>query len=48
MRCRNPFHDFDVSLIDTPGFDDTFRTDMEILRGIAEWLEETLVILPLS
>ena len=48
MRCRNPFHDFDVSLIDTPGFDDTFRTDMEILRGIAEWLEKTLVILPFS
>ena len=48
VRCRNPFHDFDVSLIDTPGFDDTFRTDMEILRGIADWLEKTLVIPPLS
>jgi len=48
VRCRNPFHDIDVSLIDTPGFDDTFRTDMEILRGIADWLEKTLVILPFS
>jgi GTPase Era involved in 16S rRNA processing len=28
-------------LIDTPGFDDTYRPDTEILRNIADWLEDT-------
>lgn len=27
-----------VTLIDTPGFDDTTRTDTDVLRGIAGWL----------
>lgn len=26
--------------VDTPGFDDTYRTDRDILREIAEWLEQ--------
>ncbi|KAL4078009.1 P-loop containing nucleoside triphosphate hydrolase protein [Scleroderma citrinum] len=26
--------------VDTPGFDDTYRSDREILRTIAEWLEQ--------
>ncbi|KAI6114523.1 P-loop containing nucleoside triphosphate hydrolase protein [Pisolithus sp. B1] len=26
--------------VDTPGFDDTYRSDREILRTIAEWLEK--------
>ena len=26
-------------IVDTPGFDDTFKEDVEILRRIAEWLE---------
>jgi hypothetical protein len=32
-----------VTLIDTPGFDDTRRSDTEILKIIAKWLEETQV-----
>ena len=27
-----------VVLVDTPGFDDTLRPDMDILRRIADWL----------
>ncbi|KAK4501944.1 hypothetical protein PRZ48_007754 [Zasmidium cellare] len=29
-----------VYLMDTPGFDDTFKTDTDILRKIASWLNE--------
>ena len=31
----------DIVLVDTPGFDDTNRTDKEILTLIASWLTET-------
>lgn len=27
--------------VDTPGFDDTNKSDMEILEMIAEWLKKT-------
>lgn len=30
-----------IVLVDTPGFDDTTRTDMEILSMISKWLEKT-------
>lgn len=30
-----------VILVDTPGFDDTWLPDTEILRRIAEWLERS-------
>jgi hypothetical protein len=30
-----------IVLVDTPGFDDTNRTDMEILAMISDWLEKT-------
>ncbi|PPQ76144.1 hypothetical protein CVT24_006585, partial [Panaeolus cyanescens] len=30
-----------IVLVDTPGFDDTHRSDMEILKLIAEWLKKT-------
>jgi len=30
-----------VVLLDTPGFDDTFVDDVEVLRGIANWLAES-------
>ena len=30
-----------VHMVDTPGFDDTNRTDTEVLREIAAWLTET-------
>jgi hypothetical protein len=29
-----------IYLIDTPGFDDTYRSDTEILREIADWLAQ--------
>ena len=33
-----------VTLIDTPGFDDTSKTDTDILKLIASFLEVTCVI----
>ncbi|KAL4062052.1 P-loop containing nucleoside triphosphate hydrolase protein [Scleroderma yunnanense] len=30
--------------VDTPGFDDTYRSDRDILRTIAEWLERSGII----
>lgn len=30
-----------IILVDTPGFDDTFVTDTQILRNIANWLQNT-------
>ena len=33
-----------IVLIDTPGFDDSGRTDYEILKIITEWLVKTYVI----
>ncbi|KAI1305487.1 P-loop containing nucleoside triphosphate hydrolase protein [Xylaria venustula] len=30
-----------IHLVDTPGFDDTNRTDTEVLRTVAAWLKET-------
>jgi predicted GTPase len=33
----------DVILVDTPGFDDTNKTDREILTMIADWLTNTYV-----
>lgn len=34
--CRS--RDFNIYLVDTPGFDDTDRSDTEVLREIASWL----------
>ena len=33
-----------IVFIDTPGFDDSGRTDYEILKIITEWLVKTYVI----
>ncbi|KAF5359186.1 hypothetical protein D9756_003430 [Leucocoprinus leucothites] len=41
VQCRHPTRNFDVHFVDTPGFDDTSRSDIEILQGIADWLEKT-------
>ena len=41
-RVRN--HDFyssEVVLVDTPGFDDDKRSDIEILELIGDWLKKT-------
>lgn len=32
-----------VVLLDTPGFDDTYKSDAEVLKGIADWLAITYV-----
>jgi predicted GTPase len=37
-----------VTLIDTPGFDDTHRSDTDILREIANYLESKFVVLTFS
>lgn len=31
----------DIILVDTPGFDDTYKSDTEILNMIADWLKDT-------
>ncbi|KAL6302092.1 P-loop containing nucleoside triphosphate hydrolase protein [Sparassis latifolia] len=31
----------DVVFVDTPGFDDTYKSDLEILQMIADWLKKT-------
>ncbi|EGD89374.2 hypothetical protein H112_02992 [Trichophyton rubrum D6] len=33
--------EYDVTLIDTPGFNDTFRSETEVLKEIANWLDYT-------
>ncbi|KXN84716.1 hypothetical protein AN958_12143 [Leucoagaricus sp. SymC.cos] len=40
-RVRHPKYGDRVVLVDTPGFDDTTRTDMEILAMISDWLAKT-------
>ena len=35
---RHPVDDYPVVFIDTPGFDDTHKSDTEILTIIANWL----------
>ena len=32
--------DFDIVFVDTPGFDDTNKSDMEILEMLANWLRK--------
>ncbi|KAF8420754.1 P-loop containing nucleoside triphosphate hydrolase protein [Boletus edulis BED1] len=41
IRCLHPDGRRNIVLVDTPGFDDTMRSDAEILRSIADWLEVT-------
>jgi GTPase Era involved in 16S rRNA processing len=33
--------DFDIVFVDTPGFDDTNKSDVEILEMLADWLHKT-------
>jgi predicted GTPase len=33
-----------IVFVDTPGFDDTKKTDSDILKMISDWLEKTYVI----
>ncbi|KIM82904.1 hypothetical protein PILCRDRAFT_820198 [Piloderma croceum F 1598] len=41
VRVNHPIDGRPVVLVDTPGFDDTYKSDLEILAMIAEWLVET-------
>lgn len=38
VRYKPPEGDRDIVLIDTPGFDDTYKSDIVILKGIADYL----------
>ncbi|KAF5359590.1 hypothetical protein D9756_003428 [Leucocoprinus leucothites] len=40
IRVRVPDEDFEVVLVDTPGFDDTYKSDYEILQMISEWIKQ--------
>jgi predicted GTPase len=40
MTCPE-ISDSDICLVDTPGFDDTARSDVEIFELISEWLNKT-------
>ena len=35
--------DGDVVFVDTPGFDDTHKSDSDILKMVADWLKSTYV-----
>lgn len=35
--------DGDVVFVDTPGFDDTHKSDADILKMVADWLKSTCV-----
>jgi GTPase Era involved in 16S rRNA processing len=37
--------EYRIVLIDTPGFDDTHKTDFAILEKIATWLENSYAVL---
>ena len=39
-----PYRGLRLVLVDTPGFDDTYRPDTEILRTLADWLTKRYVI----
>jgi predicted GTPase len=40
VRVRVPDEDLEIVLVDTPGFDDTHKSDYEILKLIKDWLEQ--------
>ena len=37
MKVLHPSDGYPVVFVDMPGFDDTFRSDTEILRMVADW-----------
>ncbi|KAL4076364.1 P-loop containing nucleoside triphosphate hydrolase protein [Scleroderma citrinum] len=41
VRCPHSDGERNIVLVDTPGFDDTFVTDTQILLNIANWLKKT-------
>ena len=36
----HPVHGDHIVLVDTPGFDDTHKSDMEILEMVSNWLQK--------
>ena len=43
VRALHPTQGHPIFFVDTPGFDDTDMSDMELLAKIAEWLVKTSV-----
>lgn len=41
VRTIHPINKYPVVFVDTPGFDDTYKSDIEILSMIADWLVQT-------
>jgi predicted GTPase len=41
VRVSHPLSDHPTVFVDTPGFDDTYKSDTEILSIIANWLVTT-------
>ncbi|KIM82902.1 hypothetical protein PILCRDRAFT_820197 [Piloderma croceum F 1598] len=41
VRVNHPIDGRPVVFVDTPGFDDTYKSDLEVLTMIAEWLVKT-------
>ena len=42
---KMPFLGHNIVFVDTPGFGDNKRSDSDILKMIADWLEKTYVVL---
>ena len=43
VRVTHPTNGYPVVFVDTPGFDETFKPDMDILIKIADWLRKSWV-----
>jgi predicted GTPase len=44
FRLSIPKMDFgDLVLVDTPGFNNTHKSDAEVLKMVADWLKSTYV-----
>ncbi|KDQ53005.1 hypothetical protein JAAARDRAFT_137770, partial [Jaapia argillacea MUCL 33604] len=41
IKLQSPNSDYDVVFVDTPGFDDTHKSDTVILNLISDWLNKT-------
>ena len=41
VRISHPSTGQSIVFVDTPGFDDSNKSDTEVLRMIAQWLEKT-------
>lgn len=46
VRVSHPTTRQPIVFVDTPGFDDSNKSDTEVLRMIAQWLEKTYAHIP--